>query len=132
MRRAENWIQEGKEDRNVNCDKCGAMVEEKEKVGFRGQILCEDCHMDALSPARPCDPWAVYTAKSLSTPEGAVSGTQEKILKILEETGGVEPNRLAEMLQIKMAELEREFAALRHMEKARGKMKDGKKIICLW
>jgi hypothetical protein len=52
-------------------------------------------------------------------------------LKILEETGGIEPNRLAEMLQIKMAELEREFAALRHMEKARGKMQDGRKIICL-
>ncbi len=129
---AANWVSEEKEGKTVNCDKCGAMIEEKEKVEFRGQILCEDCHMDALSPARPCDPWAVYTAKSLSSQEGAVSGTQEKILKILEETGGIEPARLAEMLQMKTADLEREFAALRHMEKARGKMKDGRKIICLW
>lgn len=116
----------------MKCDKCGAVVEERNKAEFRGQTLCEDCHMDALSPARACDPWAVYTAKSLSTQEGAVSGIQGKILKILEETGGVEPSRLAEMLQIKMPELEREFAALRHMEKARAKMKDGKKVLCLW
>ena len=25
---------------------------------FHGQLLCDDCYMDALSPARTCDPWA--------------------------------------------------------------------------
>ena len=27
--------------------------------------LCDDCYMDALSPTKTCDPWAVYTAKSI-------------------------------------------------------------------
>lgn len=88
--------------------------------------------MDVLSPARACNPWAVYTAKSLSGKEAAVSEIQAKILAILKETGGVEPNVLAEMVHVKSAELEREIAALRHMEKVRAKMEDGKKIICLW
>ena len=85
--------------------------------------------MDALSPARPCDPWAVYTAKSFSD---KVNKIQAKILKILEETGGAEPDVLSQMLHIRLSDLEREVAALRHMEKVRAKMKNGRKVISLW
>ena len=116
----------------MKCNKCGAPMKEGEERDYYGQSLCEDCYMDALSPARACDPWAVYTAKSLSSQEDAVSETQAKILTILKETGGVEPNILAEKIQLKLPALEREIAALRHMEKVRGKMRDGKKILCLW
>jgi hypothetical protein len=31
-----------------------------------------------------------------------------------------------------MDEFEREMAALRHMEKIRAKLENGKKVICLW
>lgn len=120
------------EDKKVKCSKCGAPMKKGEERDYHGQTLCEDCYMDALSPARACNPWAVYTAKSLSSQEGALSETQAKILTILKETGGVEPSILAEMIQLKSTDLEREIAALRHMEKVRAKLKDGKKIICLW
>ena len=116
----------------MKCDRCGALIKKGEEIEYLGRTLCEDCHMDALSPARACNPWAVYTAKSLSTKEGAANETQAKILAILKETSGVEPNVLAEMIQVKLTDLEREIAALRHMEKVRAKMKDNKKIICLW
>jgi predicted transcriptional regulator len=99
---------------------------------YLGQILCEDCYMDVLSPAKPCDPWAVYTAKSFSLKESALTKLQEEILKILQETGGVEPDVLAEKLNLKLSALQREIATLRHMEKLRATMKDGKKVICLW
>jgi hypothetical protein len=33
---------------------------------------------------------------------------------------------------MKLPELERELATLRHMEKIRGEMRAGKKIVCLW
>lgn len=36
------------------------------------------------------------------------------------------------MLQLKSEEFERIFATLRHMEKARAELRDGKKILCLW
>ena len=120
------------EDEEVKCDKCGALIKKGEEVEYHGRTLCEDCYMDALSPARSCNPWAVYTAKSLSSNESAVSETQTKILAILKETGGLDPNILAEMIQVKLTDLEREIATLRHMEKVRAKLKDGKKIICLW
>ena len=119
----------------MECEKCRDMIEEGEKRDFHGQVLCEDCYMDALSPPRSCDPWAVHSAKSFIKGEGGnpeLNSTQTKIMEILRETGGVEPKILAERLQIKPSDLQRELAALRHMEKVRGALKEGRKIIRLW
>ena len=99
---------------------------------YHGKTMCEDCYIDTLSPTRTCDPWAVYTAKSFSGNDAILNTTQTKILKILEETGGVEIAGLAEMLQMTSGDVEREFATLRHMEKARAAMQNGKKVLCLW
>jgi len=102
---------------------------------YGGQVLCEDCTMRALSPARACDPWAVRSAQTLSKLDEGFSGlstVQASILQILRETGGVEAVVLAERLQMKLPEIERELATLRHMEKTRGQMRAGKKIVCLW
>ena len=120
------------EDEEVKCDKCGALIKKGEEVEYHGRTLCEDCYMDALSPARSCNPWAVYTAKSLSSNESAVSETQAKILAILKETGGLDPNILAEMIQVKLTDLEREIATLRHMEKARREKRGDRIVWRLW
>jgi len=90
--------------------------------------------MDALSPARTCDPWAVHSAKRLeeSGAGGQVNEVQARILDILMETGGIEAKDLAERLQLKPSDLEREIAALRHMEKIRGELRDGRRLIRLW
>lgn len=119
----------------MECERCKAKIEEGEERELHGQILCEDCYMDALSPARTCDPWAVYIARSFSKKGGSgpeINTTQAKILEILRETGGTELKIVSERLQIKPSDLEREIAALRHMEKIRGELKDGKRIIRLW
>ena len=117
------------------CDRCKETIEQGEERELHGQILCEDCYMDSLSPARTCDPWAVHSAKSFSKDGGAVlkiTETQAKILKILKETGGEERAIISERLQLRPSDLEREIAALRHMEKIRGEQKEGKKILRLW
>lgn len=118
----------------MNCEKCNAVIEPGEEREHYGKMLCEDCYMDALSPARTCDPWAVHSAKSLEANTGRTqfNPVQEKILQILEETGGIEPRLLAERLGIKTSDLEREIAALRHMEKVRGELRDGRKVVILW
>lgn len=119
----------------MECEKCRDVIEEGEERDFHGQVLCEDCYMDALSPPRSCDPWAVHSAKSFIKGKGEdpeLNSTQAKIMEILRETGGVEPKILGERLQIKPSDLEREIATLRHMEKVRGAQKEGKKIIRLW
>jgi hypothetical protein len=119
----------------MNCDKCGDAIEVGEERELHGRTLCDDCYMDALSPARACDPWAVHSAKSFmkqSIEDPGVNPTQAKILDILQESGGVEAKILVERLQIKPSDLERELASLRHMEKVRGELRDGKKIVRLW
>ena len=116
----------------MQCDKCGDSIEKGEERDMHGQVLCEDCYMDALSPARACDPWAVHTAKSLVKKEDQLNSVQKRILDVLRESGGIEPKVLAERLQIRPSNLEREIAALRHMEKVRGELREGKKVITLW
>jgi len=90
--------------------------------------------MDALSPARTCDPWAVHSAKRLAEEQGRVelSAVQEKIVEVLRQSGGIEPDALAERLGLKFEDLQREIAALRHMEKVRGELRGGKRFIRLW
>ncbi len=119
----------------MECEKCGDIIESGEERELHGRILCEDCYMDALSPSRACDPWAVHSAKSFMKEGGKepeLTLTQSRILEILQETGGVEPWVLVERLQVKPTDLEREIATLRHMEKVRGELRKGKKIIRLW
>jgi len=119
------------------CQKenCGAEIEEGEGRDFHGRILCDDCYMDALSPARTCDPWAVRSAgfcKERGDTTEHDGSLQQKILELIQKTGGLSQAELAEKLSARPGDIEREIAALRHMEKIRAAMQDGKKVIVLW
>jgi len=118
----------------MKCTRCDAEISHDDERDFYGQILCEDCYMDALSPTRTCDPWAVHSAKQLGEKTGGLqtSPVQKKILQVLSETGGIEPGDLVKRLEMTPVELDRELAALRHMEKLRGELREGRKYIVLW
>lgn len=112
----------------MKCDACGATMEsDEEAFEHLGKSLCEDCYMDALSPAKACDPWAVHTAKSLTNEEGEFTLTevQAGIMDLIEDKGRVTPAELMETLGLTKTQLEREVAALRHMEKLRGSREEG-------
>jgi predicted transcriptional regulator len=81
---------------------------------------------------KACDPWAVYSAKSMDCQDSALTTLQENILVVLKETNGIELEPLAEKLGIELSELQREIATLRHMEKLRAVMKGDKKVFRLW
>jgi predicted HTH transcriptional regulator len=119
----------------MKCARCETSIPEGEEQEHLGRMLCEDCYMDALSPAKTCDPWAVHSAKSFGKNLGGkfdLTELQQKILEILQETGGAPSEHLVERLNISPMDLEREIAALRHMEKVRGELRSGKKYIRLW
>jgi hypothetical protein len=119
----------------MKCDRCGGNISEGEETEWYGQTLCEVCYMQALSPAQACDPWAVRSAQSLSQMDGSyseINETQQRILQALEETGGAELEVIAQKAGMKVSDLEREVATLRHMERVRGELRDGKKILRLW
>jgi hypothetical protein len=61
-----------------------------------------------------------------------LSETQQRILHVLEETGGAEPLEVAQNLGMTLPQLEREIATLRHMERVRGQMRGERRVICLW
>ena len=121
----------------MKCDRCNAVIEKGEEREHYGQMLCEDCYMDVLSPAKSCDPWAVHSAKSFerhSSSPVTLTPIQTEILGILEETGGIERAALIEKLKAKSTQpqLEREFATLRHMEKIRAEKREGKIFLRIW
>jgi len=119
----------------MNCDKCGQAISEGEERTIHGEKLCEDCAMDALSPPKACDPWAVFQAKSALKREGdgvQLTETQQKILQFLKETGGAEPKEIEDKLGLTSSELRRELATLRHMEKTKGRKEGDRILICLW
>jgi late competence protein required for DNA uptake (superfamily II DNA/RNA helicase) len=121
----------------MKCDRCNSAIEEGYEREHLGQVLCEDCYMDILSPAKSCDPWAVYSAKSFDQHTGrstTLTPTQTEIIRILKQTGGIEREALLERLKGKLtlAQLEREFATLRHMEKARAEKREGKVFLRVW
>jgi DNA-binding MarR family transcriptional regulator len=57
---------------------------------------------------------------------------QQKIVAILQNDGPQEPANLGARLHIKHTDLERNLATLRHMQKIRGELIGGKKLIRLW
>ena len=116
----------------MKCDQCKSDIKRGDEREYAGQILCEDCYMDALSPVKACDPWAVYTAKSMSGNGSTLTRLQESILTVLKETNGIELELLAKEVGIKMSELQREIATLRHMEKLKAFMEGDKKVFRLW
>jgi predicted HTH transcriptional regulator len=119
----------------MKCARCEASISEGEGREHLGRTLCEDCYMDALSPAKTCDPWAVHSAKTFGKELGGkftLTEIQERILEILEETGGAPSEHLVERLNISPMDLEREIATLRHMEKVRGELRQGKRYVRLW
>lgn len=119
----------------MKCDKCGKTIAPGEDMAVHDRTLCEDCAMDAMSPVRTCDPWSVHLAKSFTGEAGSspvMTETQKKIIRILTETGGLAPEMLASRVEMAPPDLERELATLRHMEKIRAELRDGKKVIRLW
>ena len=119
----------------MRCERCNDTIPEGEERELYCQILCEDCYMDLLSPLKACDPWAVHSAKSFSKDESYVlhlNENQQRILDILKKKGPTEPKTLLWMLRMKETDLERELAALRHMEKVKGELRSGKRMISIW
>jgi hypothetical protein len=119
----------------MQCERCNVVITEGEEKELHGQILCEDCYMDLLPPVKGCDPWAVYSAKTFIKQKGnepQLNRLQKEILDLLHKQGPIEPGKLSERIQAKNGDIERELASLRHMEKVRGELRDGKRLILPW
>lgn len=121
----------------MKCEKCRVEISAGEQHIHLDQTLCEDCYMEALSPVRTCDPWAVHSAKNFEQQMGGqarLTDVQQEILRILGATGGLEAEDLRVQLggRLTQKQLEIEFGTLRHMEKVRAEKRGAKVFLCLW
>ncbi|MFZ0053106.1 MAG: DeoR family transcriptional regulator [Desulfobaccales bacterium] len=108
------------------CARCGAGLQGEEPRGYFGEVLCEDCYVEALSPVQTCDPWAVHCARSLKDLPGGLTLTarQQQLYELVKERGEVSFLAAASALGVSEDEVRREFAVLRHLEMLRAFKKD--------
>ncbi len=101
-------------------------MQDEEPRGYFGEVLCEDCYLEALSPICTCDPWAVHTARSLKDLPGGIALTpkQQRLFDLVKGKGEVAKQDAARLLEISEDELQREFAVLRHLELLRACKKE--------
>ena len=113
----------------MECSRCGTRIEEGESREFAGQILCEDCYMEALNPPQACDPWAVHLAKSDKLRSGLqLTPLQQELYDLVKKRGAIPIPEAAAKLGLSEEGLRREFATLRHLELLRGQ-KQGQKVL---
>jgi hypothetical protein len=119
---------------DMTCPKCGGACDPTEAQEYLGQMLCEDCYLDAMSPTKVCDPWAVHTAKSLKDLPGGhdLTPVQQKLYDLVKQRGEVPILEAAAQLGLTEDDLRREFAPLRHMEKLRACKKDNLILLTLF
>jgi recombinational DNA repair protein (RecF pathway) len=119
----------------VQCAKCGKRIEKQQCYEHYGDLFCEDCYMDILSPPKACDPWAVHSAKTFLKGKDKLSTLtplQLSIVHYIKENGEATLEEMIENLNLKEEELRREFAVLRHMEVLRATKKDGRILYVLF
>jgi len=116
----------------MNCERCGITLKKNEVNDFQGKVLCEDCCFDLMNPPKACDPLAVSSTLSLRKELGqsgteGLSELQKRIYNLVVEKGKVSKEELPKLLNISPAELERQFATLRHCELIRA-FKEGNTV----
>ncbi|MDY6830688.1 MAG: hypothetical protein SWC96_02420 [Thermodesulfobacteriota bacterium] len=116
----------------MKCEVCGMKITDGEAMEICGKRVCEDCYIDASAKPKACDPWAVYSAKNMTSGPQQLNVQQAAILSYLEKNGPAPPEKLTADLGLSMDDFEREMAVLRHMEKVRARLNGGRKEICLW
>lgn len=117
----------------ARCGRCQAEVDPEELREYAGQQLCEDCYMDALSPAQACDPWAVHTAKrTLATQGRQLTPIQQQIYDLVEAEKEISFIEAAQRLGLEEKQLRREFATLRHMELLRAAQREQGLVLTLF
>lgn len=119
----------------MKCQRCQREITEEDSFGYFGERLCDDCYMDAMSPAKGCDPWAVYTA-TRTRESGGLKGEdgltplQKDIYAFIRESGKVTAAEVLRKFNLTQKEFETQFATLRHCELVRGqKEADGVYLV---
>lgn len=115
----------------MKCQRCQRDIPGDEYFEYLGEKLCDDCYMEAMSPPKACDPWAVYSAtrtrESLGL-KGAAGLTplQKDIYEFVRNKGKATALEVMANFNITQNDLQSVVATLRHCELVRGEKGGGK------
>ncbi|MFZ3171352.1 MAG: hypothetical protein WA118_05170 [Carboxydocellales bacterium] len=121
----------------MTCDRCKEEIPEGDQFQHMGQVLCEDCYIEAIEPPRTCDVTAVYSAKLHRKMAGQV-GTegltelQQDIYNFIKTEGPVTHEQIMRKFSLAKWQLEKNFATLRHCELVRGYREKGIIYVTIW
>jgi late competence protein required for DNA uptake (superfamily II DNA/RNA helicase) len=116
----------------MKCQRCQRDISENETYTYLNETLCDDCYMDAMSPVKSCDPWAVYSATRTRESSGlkgeeGLTPFQKEIYEFIKNRGKASAKEVMTNFSITQHDLESVFATLRHCELVRGQ-KEGDKV----
>ena len=119
------------------CERCKDEIPDGEQFEHMGQVLCEDCYIEAIEPPRTCDVTAVYSAKlarKIAGQEGTEGLTelQKDIYNFIKNEGPVTHEQIMKKFSLAKWQLEKNFATLRHCELVRGYRENGIIFVTIW
>ena len=121
----------------VKCQNCGKDLAEDEVFATGGKTLCEDCYIVVGQRIRVCDPWGERSKKVFRESHG-LTGTdgltdlQKEIYEFIQIKGKVTMPELVERFGLPQADMENQFAILRHCQLLKGKKEGDSVYLVLW
>jgi len=121
----------------VECQNCGKKLAEDEVFVTEGKTLCEECYIDVGHRIRVCDPWG-ERSKMIFRESHGLEGTegltdlQKEIYEFIQKKGKATRMELMEQFSLPAAELENQFAILRHCQLLKGRKEGDTVYFVLW
>lgn len=121
----------------VKCQNCGKELAEDDVFAAGGKTLCEDCYIVVGQRIRVCDPWG-ERSKMVFRESHDLKGTdgltdlQKEIYEFVKIRGKVTGQEMIERFKQSPADLENQFALLRHCQLLKGKREGDQVYIVLW
>ncbi len=114
----------------MQCQRCQRNISDEDSFEHLGQVLCEDCYLDARSPNRTCDPWAVYAASRARQASGdsaaeGLTSLQQAIYAFVKNRGQATGEEIMTKFCLSPRDMQNQFATLRHCELLKGRKEGG-------
>ena len=122
---------------SIRCQNCGKDVPEDEVLVSGGKTLCEDCYIVIGQRIRVCDPWGERSKRVFREGHGlegtdGLTDQQKEIYEFIRVKEKVTMPELAERFRLSQADMENQFAILRHCQLLKGKKEGDSVYIVLW
>jgi len=121
----------------AKCQECGKEIPEDDIFITAGKTVCEDCYITLGQRIRICDPWGEHSKRVFREGHGlkgtdGLTDLQKEIYKFVEIKGKVTAQELIEKFKLTPAELQNQFAILRHCQLLKGKREGDQVYTVLW